>query len=222
VKKCPKCDNPSYDGAAKCGNCGYKFPKPKQQIEAEKAKKKESGDDEDIKTILIDNWKLIGAILLITVIAISAIVLTGSGNNGGIGDNEDNTFSGSGISFTYPLNWKMTNSTSDKDGSTIFKSSTGNTIEYYNASAGSTSLHDLTEQRISNAQYFGSSIVHIIPTSVDNSNGTDIVMKNTDGSYSRYVSILNNGVFQVLKIDGKSIDDVNSDEINNVIKSIKF
>ena len=29
MKKCPKCGNPSYDGAPVCGNCGYKFPKPK-------------------------------------------------------------------------------------------------------------------------------------------------------------------------------------------------
>ena len=29
MKKCPECGNPSYDGAPVCGNCGYKFPKPK-------------------------------------------------------------------------------------------------------------------------------------------------------------------------------------------------
>lgn len=35
VKKCPECGNPSYDGAPVCGNCGYKFPKPKTRIAKE-------------------------------------------------------------------------------------------------------------------------------------------------------------------------------------------
>ena len=32
MKKCPECGNPSYDGAPVCGNCGYKFPKPKVKV----------------------------------------------------------------------------------------------------------------------------------------------------------------------------------------------
>ena len=31
-EKCPECGNPSYDGAPVCGNCGYKFPKPKVSL----------------------------------------------------------------------------------------------------------------------------------------------------------------------------------------------
>ncbi|MDO5848960.1 MAG: zinc ribbon domain-containing protein [Methanobrevibacter sp.] len=37
MKKCPECGNPSYDGAPKCGNCGYKFP-----MKTRKAPKKET------------------------------------------------------------------------------------------------------------------------------------------------------------------------------------
>lgn len=59
MKKCPECGNPSYDGAPVCGNCGYKFPKPKvavrkresifeqnpEQIQEEKPKVKKTSNE---------------------------------------------------------------------------------------------------------------------------------------------------------------------------------
>ena len=68
MKKCPECGNPSYDGAPVCGNCGFKFPKPKvaaprQESIFEKApkerksssKKRTSSDNQSTLDILIKN-----------------------------------------------------------------------------------------------------------------------------------------------------------------------
>ena len=67
MKKCPECGNPSYDGAPVCGNCGYKFPKPKVAAKRESIfegqprveKKTKKGIKEiDIKEILPYGFKL--------------------------------------------------------------------------------------------------------------------------------------------------------------------
>ncbi|MBR5954830.1 MAG: zinc ribbon domain-containing protein, partial [Methanobrevibacter sp.] len=76
MKKCPECGNPSYDGAPVCGNCGYKFPKPKsatnkrEDIFQREQKAKKPSNDESIVDILKEKKLLIGIILLITLIVI--------------------------------------------------------------------------------------------------------------------------------------------------------
>jgi hypothetical protein len=219
LKKCPKCGNPSYDGALVCGNCGHKFPKSKPVVE-----KKEQDEEEDIVTILKKNKLIIGAILIITIIAISAIVLYGTGNNdNNTQGNEMQSFSEGGISFTYPSNWELTNLTDkDHEGAYIFKNNENTTLEYYNSSSGSSSLKDLTEQRIGNAQYYGSSIEMIAPTNIYGNNGTDIIMENADGSYTRYVSLLKGELFYIFKIDGNNSDAVNNTQINDILNSVKI
>jgi uncharacterized Zn finger protein (UPF0148 family) len=76
VKKCPECGNPSYDGAPVCGNCGYKFPKAKvvapksEDIFQKEPKEKKDSNNEDTVSIIKSKKLIIGAILLITIIAI--------------------------------------------------------------------------------------------------------------------------------------------------------
>ncbi|MDL2246417.1 zinc ribbon domain-containing protein [Methanobrevibacter sp. OttesenSCG-928-K11] len=222
MKKCPKCGNPSYDGAPVCGNCGYKFPKPKRENE----EKEKSSNDEDVITIIKENRVVIGVILLITIIAICGIVLTSSSNNSSSNNQDTNTllnYSEGSVYFTYPSSWVKSNITdSDHEDAIILEDNANTTIEYYNASSGSDTLQDLTQQRISNVQYYGGAIESIIPISIDNKNGTDILIENTDGSYTRYISILNNGLFHVLKITGDSKSNVNTTDIKNTVESIKL
>ncbi|WP_409199809.1 PsbP-related protein [Methanobrevibacter sp. DSM 116169] len=218
MKKCPKCGNPSYDGAPTCGNCGYKFPKPKSE------KKEVKSNDEDVVSIIKENKIVIGAILIITIIAICAIVLSGSGNQN---NNESVSsvlnYTANDVSFNYPSTWNLTNLTdADHDDAAIFKDNKDNTIEYYTASADSSNLNDLTTQRISNAQYYGGNIETIEKVTLDDTNGTDIYMENADGSYTRYVSLLKDGVFYVFKIDGESSDSVNTSEITDMLNSLKL
>ena len=96
MKKCPECGNPSYDGAPVCGNCGYKFPKPKTKVIKEESifdkapEPKKPSTDESTVNILKEKKLVIGAILIITLIVICGIVLTGShhNNNSSVSSND--------------------------------------------------------------------------------------------------------------------------------------
>ena len=83
MKKCPECGNPSYDGAPVCGNCGYKFPKPKvkapmqEDIFEDRPIVNKSGNEPSTLEIIKENKLVIGAIILITLIVIGIIIATG-------------------------------------------------------------------------------------------------------------------------------------------------
>lgn len=223
MKKCPECGNPSYDGAPACGNCGYKFPKPKPVApkvdnifkESEIIHKSES---EDILTILYENRLVIGIILLITIIAIVGIVLTGSGNNPTPLKNLVN-YSEADFSFNYPISWKKSNyNDSYRDNSVILEKN-GTTIQFYNVTNEYSSLKELTMERISNAQYEGNYIDTIQNININKKNASDVILVNENGNYTRYVSFLDNGKVYVFKIVG---NNVKSSEISNILNSFQL
>jgi len=231
VKKCPECGNPSYDGAPVCGNCGYKFPKPKVapqkredifQKEQKEKKVKKPSNEESTMSILKEKKLLIGAILLITLIVICGIVLTGPSNKSTTVQttNDLAEYSAGDFSFKYPTSWEEINETDESHpGAKFFKNSENTTIEYYNITSDYTSLKEVTQERISYAQETGSFVELVETTTLDGRNSSNIILENADGDYTRFVSMFSDGELYVFKVNGDSINSVTSDEINSVVNT---
>jgi len=226
VKKCPECGNPSYDGAPVCGNCGYKFPKPKtkapiqEDIFEDRPIIKKSGNEPSTLDIIKENKIVIGAILLITIIVIGIIIATGPATNTTSNVNGSNKFSDANFTFSYPSSWNEVNgSDSLHTGAIFFEGSNGTVIEYYNVTSGFSSIYDINSQRISSAQESGAHINTIQPMQLDGKNASDVIVENANGNFTRYISLLNNGNLYVFKIDGKTMNDITSSEIDSVLKT---
>ena len=227
MKKCPECGNPSYDGAPVCGNCGYKFPKPKVKAHKEEdifqnkpISDKITGEDSTIE-ILKENKLIIGAIILITLIIIGIIIATGpSTTTTTTPVDGSNKFADAKFSFTYPASWSESSGYDEiHEGAVFFEGSNGTVIEYYNVTSEFSSISQVNNQRISSAFENGDSINTIQPIQIDGYNASDMIIANYDGSYTRYISILADGTLYVLKINGNSLDAITSDEIESVIQS---
>ena len=226
MKKCPECGNPSYDGAPVCGNCGYKFPKPKtkapvqEDIFEDRPIIKKSGNEPSTLDIIKENKIVIGAILLITIIVIGIIIATGPATNTTSNVNGSNKFSDANFTFSYPSSWNEVNgSDSSHTGAIFFEGSNGTVIEYYNVTSGFSSIYDINSQRISSAQESGAHINTIQPMQLDGKNASDVIVENANGNFTRYISLLNNGNLYVFKIDGKTMNDITSSEIDSVLKT---
>ena len=229
MKKCPECGNPSYDGAPVCGNCGYKFPKPKvggkkrersifdSEPIVEKRPKVEIPKVEKKQEVKI----IIGIILLITLIVICGIVLTSSNKTGTpIQSSDLAEYNAGDFSFKYPNNWEKVNLTdTDHETAIFFKNDNNTIIEHYNISSSATSLKDINQQRISNAISTGDAVELVETVTLDGRNGSNIILENADGNYTRYVSMFTDGKLYVFKVTGDSINSITSDSINNVINS---
>ena len=232
MKKCPECGNPSYDGAPVCGNCGFVFPKqkvaaPKKEsiFEKEPQKEKKPSSDESTINIIKDNKLVIGAIRLITIIVIFGIVLTGSNNKGSsaIQSTDVVEFNEGGFSFKYPTNWQIVNGSDENhENAKFFENGNKTLIEYYNTTMDSSSLKDITQERISYAQNSGSYVELVETITVDGKNASNVILENADGNYTRFVSLFNNGNLYVFKIIGNSINAVTSSDINSAINSTKI
>ena len=232
MKKCPECGNPSYDGAPVCGNCGFVFPKqkvaaPKKEsiFEKEPQKEKKPSSDESTINIIKDNKLVIGAILLITIIVIFGIVLTGSNNKGSsaIQSTDVVEFNEGGFSFKYPTNWQIVNGSDENhENAKFFENGNKTLIEYYNTTMDSSSLKDITQERISYAQNSGSYVELVETITVDGKNASNVILENADGNYTRFVSLFNNGNLYVFKIIGNSINAVTSSDINSAVNSTKI
>ncbi len=228
MKKCPKCGNASYDGAPVCGNCGYTFPKPKVTapkeesiFEKEPKVKKEDKSNESTIEIIKENKLVIGAILLITLIVICGIVLTGSNNNKNATISGDsNNYNDGAFSFTHPEGWQEANeSDEDHSGAKFFRDENNTLIEYYNVTSEAASLKEINQERIYAAQERGDYIETVETITVADKNASNMVFETVDGSYLRYVTMLNDGELHVFKITGNSLNAVNSPDIQSTIES---
>ena len=225
MKKCPECGNPSYDGAPVCGNCGYKFPKPKvkapvqEDIFEDRPIINKSENEESTLEIIKKNKVLIGAILLITIIVIGIIIVTGPSNH--TATDGSNKYSDGKMSFSYPSNWKEVNG-SDliHTGAVFFEGNNGTTIEYYNVTSDYSSIYGINSLRISSAQDENDYINTIQPIQIDGKNVSNVIVETSNGTFTRYVSILSNDTLYVFKINGKTIDDTRSSEIESVLNSV--
>ena len=236
MKKCPECGNPSYDGAPICGNCGYKFPKPKivapksEDIFQQEPKTEKKSDDKDTVSIIKENKLVIGAILIITLIVICGILITGLNTH----TTDNNTaptpiiqgceelveYDGGDFSFKYPKSWKEVNgSDSDHPDAVFFQNKEGVIIEHYNITSSANSLKDITQQRISYAQEQGDYVELVETITLDGRNSSNMLLENADGDYTRYVSMFTDGKLYVFKVTGDAENSLMSEDIENAIKS---
>ena len=239
MKKCPKCGNPSYDGAPVCGNCGYNFPKPKSIAakredifqkepkvdKKEKTKKtKEKSTQQDTLTILKENKLLIGAILLITIIVICGIVLINSNNGTNsplTSTNDAKVYSAGEFTLKYSNEWSELNkSDAEHPGAQFFQNTKENvTIEFYNVTTQSNSVKEIAQDIITSAQGKGAYVELVETVTIDGRNTSNIVLEDADGDYTRYVSMFSDGKTYVLKVNGASMNSVTSESVESVIKS---
>ncbi|WP_458402981.1 PsbP-related protein [Methanobrevibacter sp.] len=231
MKKCPECGNPSYDGAPVCGNCGYKFPKPKAAVRREESifqetqREKKSSNDESIVDILKEKKLIIGIILIITFIVICGIIITGNnGNNSNIASTIQSgdmiKYDQGDFSFAYPSSWQQINQTDeDIEGAVFFQDENNTVIEYYNISSDASSLKDINQERISYALENGNAIELVETITLDGRNASNMIWENADGNYTRYVSMFTDGKVYVFKATGSSINAINSEGIDNLIKT---
>ena len=241
MKKCPECGNPSYDGAPVCGNCGYKFPKPKvaakresifegqprveKKTKKEKPEVKKPSNEPSVLDIIKEKKLIIGIILLITLIVICGIFITGSNKNNTVnsvsGDLAE--YNGGDFSFKYPGNWEKVNLTDSDHETAIFFKGNDTIIEHYNISSSATSLKEINQQRISSALYDGDTVELLETVTLDDGkNISNVILENANGNYTRYVSMLNDGKLFVFKITGDSINSTTTDNINSVLNSAKI
>ena len=54
---------------------------------------------------------------------------------------------------------------------------------------------------------------------LDGRNSSNIILENTDGDYTRYVSMLSDGQTHVFKITGSSVNSVTSEDVESAISS---
>jgi hypothetical protein len=233
VKKCPECGNPSYDGAPICGNCGYKFPKPKivapkkEDIFKKEPKVEKPSDNESTVSIIKDKKLIIGAIILITLIVICGILITGTNTNGNNSSkspistgNDLIEFDQGDFSFKYPSSWKEVNGTDeDHPGAKFFDNKNKAIIEYYNITSSSSTLKDINQQRITHAQENGDYVELVETVTLDGRNASNIILENADGDYTRYVSMFSDGKLYVFKITGDSVNTITADDIAQTINS---
>jgi hypothetical protein len=233
VKKCPECGNPSYDGAPVCGNCGYKFPKPKaaapkkEDIFQEKPKSEKKTDDNSTASIISKNKLVIGIIIIITLIVICGIVFMGSDNknatknsNPVLQSNDLAEYNGGDFSFKYPKSWKKINGSDEEHSNAIFFQNEDNvTIEFYNITSDANSLKDITQQRISHAQEGGDYVELVETITLDGRNSSNMLLENADGDYTRYVSMFSDGKLYVFKVTGDSENSLTSEDIESAINS---
>jgi len=234
VKKCPECGNPSYDGAPVCGNCGYKFPKPKsiapkiEDIFLQEPEIKEENDEQDTVSIIKENKLIIGIILAITLIVICGIVLSSSLNtnstdgSNSVLENPDEIikYDDGKFTFKYPKSWKkIDGSDPEHPGAVFFQNKDKVIIEYYNISTSAKSLIDITQQRISYAQAHGDYVELVETITLDGRNSSNILLENANGDYTRYVSMFSEGKLYVFKISGDAENSLTSQDIENTIKT---
>lgn len=240
MKKCPKCGNPSYDGAPVCGNCGYVFPKTKapvqkrksifeqnpEAIPTEKEKARKTSKEPGVIDIIKEKKLLIGTILLITLIVIGVIFITGSDKNitnSTVSTDDLAEYAADSFAFKYPSSWQQANLTDeDLENAIFFETEDNATVEYYNITSEASSIKDINNERISYAISNGDSVELLDTIALNGMNASNLILESADGDYIRYVSMLDNGEMHVFKITGDSIDSITTDSINNMLKSAAF
>ena len=80
-------------------------------------------------------------------------------------------------------------------------------------------VSQINQQRIEYAQQNGSYVELVETVKLDGRNGSNIILENADGDYTRYVSMFSDGKLYVFKINGESINSITTSDINSMINS---
>ena len=109
--------------------------------------------------------------------------------------NETLYYSDGTISFYYPGNWSMYNNTDESNGDIAFKTPDKILIGYTTIS-GENITFDLINSEINQtATSLGGAIVQYKDITINGISATDVIISSADHGYSRYISIINNGVY---------------------------
>ena len=195
---------------------------PKVDISKDKPKVEKPSNQQSTLDIIKEKKLIIGAIVLITLIVICGIVLTGSNKNTSPIQGSSNLleYNAGDFAFKYPESWNSVNLTdADHEGAVFFQNDNNTIIEHYNITSSASSLKDINQQRISHALSNGDAIELVETVTLDGRNGSNIIVENADGNYTRYVSMFTDGELYVFKITGDSINSITSDSINQVVNS---
>ncbi|MDO5849994.1 MAG: zinc ribbon domain-containing protein [Methanobacteriaceae archaeon] len=169
---------------------------------------------------------LIAIVVIILIAIVGVSVMSMSNTNS---DSETLYFSDEDIGFYYPETWKMYENSDDlANGEIAFKTQDKILIGYTKVVNGELTLDIITSSINATAQSLGGNIVQINTIIIDGKNATDITTSSTDHGYSRYISIIHNGVYYSFVINNGQTDNPNdmnslrSTDIQNMISSIKF
>lgn len=198
--------------------------KPKQPKKPKSLKKAENSQNESTLEIIKENKIVIGIIIAVTIIAICGIVLSGphhaNNTTSGTTTVDSTKFSEAGFSFSIPDTWNKIDGKDSSHKTAVFFDAGNNTIvEFYNITSDYVSLKEINQDRIIKAQSEGEYIDTVETLTIDERNASNIIVENTDGDYTRYVSIFTDGELYVFKITGNSLNNVNSEIITNAILS---
>ena len=83
----------------------------------------------------------------------------------------------------------------------------------------STSLKEITRDRINYAQNNNSFVELVETITLDGRNASNIILENADGNYTRFVSLFSDKNLYVFKISGDSINSVTSQDITEMINT---
>ena len=83
----------------------------------------------------------------------------------------------------------------------------------------STSLKEITRDRINYAQNNNSFVELVETITLDGRNASNIILENADGNYTRFVSLFSDKNLYVFKISGDSINSVTSPDITEMINT---
>ena len=169
-------------------------------------------------------------ILLIAIVAIilAAIIGASIASMQPQTSNETLYYTDGTISFYYPGSWSAYNNTDGAAGEMAFKTPDKVLIGFTPISGEGITHNVITEKINQTAISLGGSLIRYSDITIDGLPATDITISSAEHGYSRYISVIHNGVYYSFVInngqtsDTSNIDALNSTDIQNMINSIKF
>ena len=196
---------------------------PKKIIKVQKENKNSNIDS---KIISKKSITLIAIVVIILIAIVGTSIITMNNNTNA----QQRYYSDGAMSLYYPGNWSMYNNTDDLNGGgeIAFKTPENVLIGYTTIISDTIDLNTVTNQINQTAMSLGGSIINYNNITVDGINATDITISSIDHGYSRYISIIHNGIYYSFIINNGKTKDINdltslrSPDIENMIGSIKF
>lgn len=168
-------------------------------------------------------------IILIAIVAIILAAIIGASIASMTPSNNETLYYTDGtISFYYPGNWSMYNNTDGSNGDIAFKTPDKLLIGYTTISGGEITFDLINAEINQTAASLGGSIIQYKDITINGLPATDVIISSADHGYSRYISIINNGVYYSFVInngktsDVENMDSLNSPDVQKMINSIKF
>lgn len=212
-----------------------KIEEPIKEVPKKESKIKTKDDKEKINSINLPNINqskiniksvaIIAIVIIILIAIVGASIMSMSPNTG---SNETLYFSDGPMGFYYPGSWSMYNNSGDNGGEIAFKTPDKVLVGYTKIVNDQLTLDTVTAEINATAQSLGGTITQYKDITVDGIPATDITISSADHGYSRYISIIHNGVYYSFVINTGQTSNPNdassltNSDIQTMIQSIKF